>query len=434
MNWTEQTIRSIVQDMAAENPLACKALLDITAVEFTSQVNSMAVSLEARPTLMINLEFCRKNLQTETDVKCVLLHEFLHVLLCHHLQFERNTPLLNIALDAAINAIIHRIKGPSYSDFFARFYPWTVPGLFLRPAPAGNNRPYDGIPPEWATLHNQLYTGKLSAEDLLERLSNNKECLQWVQPMIIFLGNHDVHNGIKIPDELLNNLKRRLGNLPSLLYPGKPSVSEQQAIHARNSWRLNKWRKKTMEALSRCVIPDTRGLRAEKQDTVLLPVLSMEDRRAAMLPVISNLMPFSRHTLKTLKPDSRCVVYLDVSGSMSNELNQLLSLLSKLRQYILIPLYTFSNTVDKARFTKGKIEISSTGGTAIGPVFTHIRENQFRRALIVTDGYVEQITPAMTAGLNLQQIHVLISSEGNPEIFQRLKMPYRQLPKLNTPE
>ncbi|MFM7327298.1 MAG: hypothetical protein ACKO3B_01055, partial [Bacteroidota bacterium] len=212
--------------------------------------------------------------------------------------------------------------------------------------------------------------------------------------------------------------------------PGKPSAAEQQAINSRNSWRLNQWRKKAMEALRRCVIPDKQGQQGERQDTVLLPVLSQEDRRASLLPNISKLIPFSRHTLKLLKPENRCVVYLDVSGSMNNELNQLLSLLSLLRQYIRMPLYTFSDTVDKARFVNGKIEIVSTGGTEIAPVFAHIRDNRFRRALIVTDGFVEKITPSMTAGLNLRNIHVLINSEGSPGKFQELNMPYRQLPKL----
>ncbi|MFM7328685.1 MAG: hypothetical protein ACKO3B_08125, partial [Bacteroidota bacterium] len=70
MNWTEQTIRSILSDMAAENPLACRALLDISAVEFTGEVRTMAVSIQQRPVLMINMNFCRQHLQSESDVKC----------------------------------------------------------------------------------------------------------------------------------------------------------------------------------------------------------------------------------------------------------------------------------------------------------------------------------------------------------------------------
>ncbi|MFM9074847.1 MAG: hypothetical protein ACKORJ_04675, partial [Bacteroidota bacterium] len=116
----------------------------------------------------------------------------------------------------------------------------------------------------------------------------------------------------------------------------------------------------------------------------------------------------------------------------NHALNKLLSILTMLRQYTRMPLYTCSTTLDKARFVNGKIEIVSTGGTEIAPVFAHIRDNRFRRALIVTDGFVEKITTAMTAGLNLRNIHVLISSEGNPDLFQQLNMPYRQLPKLAT--
>jgi len=133
MEWTEQQIRYVIQDMTSENPLACRALFKIADVEFTGKVPTMAVSLSGNPILKINLDFCRKHLRSENDVKAVLLHEFLHVLLLHTEKYKISNPLLNIALDAIINSIIYRYKGMDYAGFFARFYKWEGISLLLRP-------------------------------------------------------------------------------------------------------------------------------------------------------------------------------------------------------------------------------------------------------------------------------------------------------------
>ena len=432
MAWTEQTIRAIVSDMAAENPLACKALLDISAVEFTNSVPTMAISLEERPVLRINLTFCREHLTTESEVKCVLLHEFRHVLLLHHRNYKENTPLLNIALDAVINAIIHRMKGTEYSGFFERFYTWKMPTLLLRPRPLVFEEYHiPEVPDNWIMTHKLLYEGKVTAADLLERLEHDLKPLLEQVCSTMLIGNHSGSKRAKLPDRLYEALRTRLGDLPSIFYPGTEGGTVTKAAETRQQFRINKWRAQAMAALRRCVIPDHRGMTGLREETVILPVLSLGDRRASMRAFTSRLMPFARHQVKVPQPDERCVVYLDVSGSMDKELQQLLSLLNMLKRFIRMPLYTFSNIIAPAKFVNGRIELTTTGGTAIGPVFDHIRKNRFKRALIITDGFVEEITPAMTAGLDLNKIHVLVSAEGTTVKFDQLNMPYRQLSRIN---
>ena len=112
MNWTEQQIKYIIQDFTEENVLACRALFNITDIEFTTKISTMAVTLSKNPVLKINLEFCNNHLTSENDVKAVLLHEFLHVLLLHTLKYKTSNTLLNIALDAIINAIILPLLPP----------------------------------------------------------------------------------------------------------------------------------------------------------------------------------------------------------------------------------------------------------------------------------------------------------------------------------
>ncbi|MBK6774088.1 MAG: hypothetical protein IPG78_18495 [Ignavibacteria bacterium] len=93
----------------------------------------MAVSLSSKPVLKINRAFCNNFLLTENDVKTVLLHEFLHVLMLHTEKYKICDPLLNIALDAIINAVIYRYKGIEYAGFFARYYKWEYLSFLLRP-------------------------------------------------------------------------------------------------------------------------------------------------------------------------------------------------------------------------------------------------------------------------------------------------------------
>ena len=122
MKWTENTIRNIIADLAEDNHFACRALFSITTVTFTRKVPTLAVSLSKTPTLFINREFLEEHAQTEDDIKAVLMHEFLHVVLLHTEKYTLNNPLMNIALDAVINSIIHRTYGEAYSNFFRKFY------------------------------------------------------------------------------------------------------------------------------------------------------------------------------------------------------------------------------------------------------------------------------------------------------------------------
>jgi predicted metal-dependent peptidase len=123
-------------------------------------------------------------------------------------------------------------------------------------------------------------------------------------------------------------------------------------------------------------------------------------------------------------------IYLDVSGSMSEEIDELISLLYHFRTYIKMPLLVFSNEVAPARFKDGKLEYESTGGTSIGPVFDHLRQNNIKKSLIVSDGYVEKIDDFMLRNLRRENINVLVSANGNPQKFMEMKIPYLQLEKL----
>ena len=119
----EFEVRGLLQELVDENPFAVRAVLKILSVEFTDAVPTLAITIEARPRLLINLEFVEQHCSTAEHVKAVLCHEFLHLLLRHTSQRGSMTPARHLAFDAVINAIIHRQLGEEYG---AAPFPWTV--------------------------------------------------------------------------------------------------------------------------------------------------------------------------------------------------------------------------------------------------------------------------------------------------------------------
>src|SRR5688572_17411693 len=113
---------SIYRELIEENPLAIRAVLKVLRVEFTDSVPTLAVTCEARPRLLVNLAFVRAHCRTEQHVKALICHEFLHVLLRHTERFTSLTEPEHLAVDAVINAIIHRSLGTDYSGMMSSYY------------------------------------------------------------------------------------------------------------------------------------------------------------------------------------------------------------------------------------------------------------------------------------------------------------------------
>ncbi len=114
--------QNVYRELIDENPLAIRAVLKVLCVEFTDTVPTLAVTCEARPRLLVNLAFVRAHCRTEAHVKALICHEFLHVLLRHTERFTTLTEAEHLAVDAVINAIIHRSLGPDFSGMMSRYY------------------------------------------------------------------------------------------------------------------------------------------------------------------------------------------------------------------------------------------------------------------------------------------------------------------------
>jgi len=355
------------------------------------------------------------------------------------------TPALNVALDAVINAVIHRRLGEEYSSMMAAYYR-EADGLLrlLRPtnqeensadySAKWHNRPCDPL----LLLHTSLYTGQAIADDVLS-IANSmggkiSEVFLAGRPSL--LGDHD-----RDPSELEklspadeHKLKPALVVLDAKgIFSDKDATKQQILSRAPLQKSVPAlWRAKTLPVLRRLIVPDPRSrLTLPQTRTHLAPILNASDRRGALRSLWSPLIPEIAWDTVHPQPAGSVQVYLDVSGSMNSFLDALVALLAGFSSHIRKPLWAFSTQVHPARIVGGELQTSSTGGTMLGCVYRHIRQTRPGKALIVTDGFVDD-SSAAACPRDICTIEAIIPHDGYDTILTKQhKIPTTRLSKLS---
>jgi len=434
----ELRFRETLAELIDENVLACSAILSLAAVRFTREIPTLCVSCEARPVLSVNPDFLREHTSNDTDVKAVILHEFLHVLLGHTFSFGASSRAQNIAFDAVINHIIQREFGEEYGKVFRRYYkrakgitallgPWTRPQL---------NRHWRSLDP-LISIRRKLQWGKVIAEDvfdLIEQLESERDGTALPKKRY-FIGNHA---GPSIPWESLSReLSTAISHTQrSLAGQGILGESDMEAytrLHEdakiAGASPVKRWEQETLALIERCITPDRRAVPERKPLRAHLPVLHPGARRATLQTLWNPLLPDVPWELATYEPAGTCQVYLDVSGSMVSVMPPLIALLRRFGSRIRQPFWGFSTEVTPAKIVHGKLECGTTGGTAIGCVLEHVRATRPKRALIITDGHVEHTSRSITSALQAdgQALHALITHDGDSRRLESIGIPCHQL-------
>lgn len=424
---------TILAELIDRNQLACRAVLSLARVRFTTEVPTLAVTLTSPVELLVNLEFVRKHCGNEPEVEAVLLHEFLHVLLGHTERFERMNPALNVALDAVINAVIHRSVGSLRSQVFARYYGREKGvGRLLRPptrAERDSFGPYvargqpsahlDADEATFAVLWTRLYEGRTCADDILdlmEAVHNGNETTHALGAIPV-IGSHAPGRGEPVCRELADALGETMKQMNGdgiWRRPRERGVGQYTAdLRVQVDERLALWERTAWDALRRTLLPDRKGQRRGTRETdLLLPILSPRDRRGFVRALWSPVLPENRWTAYSPGDRVSANVYLDVSGSMAGEMRSIIALLSKLRPWITMPFWAFSDEVTPATIEDGRLVTESTGGTAMNSVLRHLAQKRPARALVVTDGYIERVDPDLLAACSATRIHALVTRQG----------------------
>jgi len=125
MKITKKEFKEILFEVVSEDFYNYEAFLNIVSIDFTDKVETLAVTFGEKPNMLVNINFIRQHCATKEHVKALIFHELLHINLGYNLIFpddEEKTIIYNIAFDAIINSVIHKIKGEEYSSFMKSLY------------------------------------------------------------------------------------------------------------------------------------------------------------------------------------------------------------------------------------------------------------------------------------------------------------------------
>ena len=421
-------VRGLLAELIDENPFAIRAVLKILTIEFTDTVPTLAVTAEERPRLLINLGFVGEHCRTAEHVKAALCHEFLHVLLRHTSLPGKLTPARHLALDAVINAIIHRQLGEKYSDLMATYYR-DAQGLMvlLRPMTAG-----EGVDLPWRQAWAGLYQGTVLADDI-EQLAQDLVTQGGgaLSPDVgRLLGNHA--DDEPLPDALQRALERarREMNGGGVWRSAGPGANPYELLVNPRQAALADWKARTLAVLRRHLEPAPGAPRTPVAVGARLPVLSPSDRRAFLRATWSPFLPEAEWAATATRPEGRAQVYLDVSGSMNAEMPLIVALLGHLSSWIRRPFWAFSTEVVPAVIERGVLRAGTSGGTSLECVLEHVAKTRPACAVIVTDGYIEAIAKRRVAALGHTRMHAIVTRDGNPALLKAAGIPYSQLGRL----
>jgi hypothetical protein len=432
MRLTEDRFMNLMAELVDENPFAIRPVLKILGTEFTLEVPTLAVTLDERPRLLVNLEFLSEHCHRDEHVKACITHEFLHVLLNHTERFKSMSPVQNLALDAVINAIIHRTLGPDYSEFFLLYYgSQKGDGRLLRPVTEEERRKRSGHNP-FDSIWDALYAGKLIADDILSLAKDRKK--RPLDEERCLVGNHD-GIGTPLPMEIEQALEQAMSSMDGEGIWRSPEdrgvgLGNYQTEFLPRNREMQRWRSRALEVLRKCLMPSPNSASDSSPSEYQVPVLSTKDRRAFMRTIWSPIMPDSRWESERRRPVGQAQVYLDVSGSMSGEMPEVIALLGLLRRYIRMPFWSFSDDVHPAEIVDGRLVTRTSGGTSMACVLRHIAKTRPKSAVVVTDGYIEAVDRRLVNEISNVKLFAIVTRDGYSAHLERAGIPSIQLEAL----
>jgi predicted metal-dependent peptidase len=448
---TEERFRDLVVELVDENPFAIRPVLKILDIVFTKAVPTLAVTCEARPRLLVNLEFLNVHCRTDQHIKAVICHEFLHVVLRHTETRRPFTPARHLALDAVINAVIHRQYGDAYSSMMAGYYgeaddlkKLLRPMTLKEQAYYGMCRSTKKEVLQWARAWAALYDGELVADDI-ETLAQDMSGAVGDGPFDLLgglpngvddlLGDHDTL-GRPLPQELQDALDRALRQMNGSGIWRSPrdrgvGANPYEALFVARNEPMRRWERRTLEILKQHLSPDRHSRTARlEQAEFRVPVLSPRDRRAFMRARWAPFLPEAEWRTEQPKREGTAQVYLDVSGSMSAEMPVVIALLGRLSRYTRRPFWAFSDVVAPAIIEHGRLMAQTTGGTSLACVLEHMARTRPASAVVVTDGYIENLDRRLVMKASATRLHVVVTRDGSPKELLRAGLPYTQLERI----
>jgi hypothetical protein len=295
-------------------------------------------------------------------------------------------------------------------------------------------------------LWDALYRGQLIADDIeslaQEMAQSRPERVMADGPFLIsggnpgdagdLLGNHeDMDRALpgKLRDALDQALKEMNGSgIWRNPWSRGVGANPGEVLFRSDNRPLRRWEEKTLAVLRQHVEPDRRS-RARREEALeyRIPVLSPGDRRAFLRSQWTPFLPDACWSTTVMKQVGTTQVYLDVSGSMDLEMPLIIAMLGRLSSHIRRPFWAFSDVVAPAVIQGDQLKTTSTGGTSMSCVLEHVAETRPASAVVVTDGYIEEVDPDLFEKAAATKLHAIVTGDGDPSALYQAGIPYTQL-------
>lgn len=427
----EKTVKRRLLSLLPAASLHMNEFLALTSIRFVkgnSITETACVTNEANPTLYLNEDFLNAYCQSDEHLLMLLMHELYHIVLGHTCLFKKTGLVDNIAFDAIINAVLCRsFKEERYVSFFTSVNSDDSPiGALLRPIGEKTPESYKPLLKKLyqnnTTTYYELYqkirkfiverelvvisNGGRREEGREEEKEGEKEGGETSSPFIL-LGGHKEEKANPLLGKAAEEVVRREylshfsygegrdldGEMSEFVAkmdetPFKTQVAKMKRL-IRKALARQDGGKKYVKAFDNYIY-DGKGTIPNFKDRTALAKMSL-----GMKPLLYK-KPYSMKRYQE-SPCGKSLVYLDVSGSVTDEIGKLFYLLRAPYQRKECDLYGFSTMVSEIKygdFKKGRYE--TTGGTSIDCIMDHFfslpKEKRGKRILILTDGFTGQIT------------------------------------------
>jgi len=455
---TEKTaldVKSRIMNVLPASTYHMDRFLRLVDVTLSDECATACIESGPPPRMVLGKKFVATNCRTDEHLFMLVLHELYHVILGHNLHFKDFGIAENIAFDAVINSTLcHSFRDPVYVGFFEKTNSWKdFPGRLLRP-PVGwlADKPWtlpeDVSTPEKRVL-DLLYRNPpdtVTYSDILKLLeSNGIESLS--RGDYVLLGDHDKRNNGQDADVVRNPLVKEI--LVDVTAGWDQSDKFQGLTDAIKRFRAPKPKQPRMEFLkalrklmSKAGILDARSYKHLERKKVACKIEQNtvipdpRDRTAPARKALFGRTPvLYRSQVKSSQPRwepaNKSHVYVDISGSMFEDLPWLLSAMDVLERKELCSIFVFSTAVDcpkRGRLLKDALQ--NTGGTDINCVFEHLlsfpKTKTPRRIVVLTDGYTGVPDKDLVNKFRDRRCELFVGLLG-PEQFKICLEPYSKL-------
>ncbi len=379
-------------------------------LNITKEIDTACITLEPQGfVISVNPDFIEEHANTPTKMATVLLHELFHQLFSH--KRYPCTSVWNIATDAYINAALYHLNKRT-AKFFMDFYrPDQLPEAILR---KGSNVPEGTLNIIYKRLYSAQFFKSVTVTDIVQALTSTGG--DFTQVAVI-----GTHQPIDVQPYILASISKDMQGLLGQNAALSGSYF-QEILNVNKSNIIN-------HLVYQVLVSDIQGeiisAMGKNNEDVSVVNAGLLGRRDAVYFGIGLLPVFYTASSEEL---ASAHIYIDVSGSVFDELPFIIGLIQSMEEYFNLNLYQFSTEVYPLtqRDLRQK-KINTTGGTSFNCIAKHLKTNLVEKAMIITDGHAN-IRKDLLQDLTCDLIGVLTTPNQNSVLHKMCKTVY-QIPQ-----